>query len=451
MQNVLGEEVYGSYFEILSLVFLFNIINDFGINVYNTRIVSQEVNLVQEQFKKLIGLKLILGLIFLGVLSISFVLLGYSYDVYYILLLVAGVFILTSYFMFMRSNLAGLGLYKSDSVISVVDRVVLIILMFYFLYYRDTGLFKIENFLYSQIISLLIAIGIARVLLWKHIKGMSIQVSQYFSRDFLYKSMPYAVVVILMTVYSRMDGVMLGRMLDDNSGEAGIYAAGYRLFEAGSMFAYLFAALLLPMYSRLMKTRGELQSLSEMAYKLIWIYVIVVALAFVFYNQEISELLYIEGDEYYGSVLMILMISLIGIAVSYIYGTMIVAEGSMYKLNWIFLFCIVLNFVLNYILIPSHKAYGAAIATLVTQFVAMIGQIVVCHQVVGLKYNFKMYGYSIIYGIIIGVIFYFNTGFFGEWWISLGVNIILSMIIAFLMRMIDYSFLLKMIRSKVVE
>ena len=448
IQNVLGEESYGTYFEILSLVFLFNIINDIGINTHNTKEISQDSDLVYNKFKNVIGLKLLLGLAFLIVLSVVFHFLNLNPTKNYLLLLVAIVFIFNSFFVFLRSNLSGLGMYKTDSLISVVDRVALIIIMVYILYFMDTTSFQIEYFLYAQIASFIIGIIIARLALVKVLPDFKINISFNFSKKLLVKSYPYAIAVTLMTIFSRMDGVMLGLLLTDNGKEAGIYAAGYRLLDAGNMFAYLFASLLLPMYSKLLINKKKLQELSELAYKLIWVYVTILCVVFLFYNTEIAKLLIIEGDKYYGSILAILMFSLIGIAISYIYGTMIVAKGQMKQLNFIFLICIVINLILNLILIPKYSAYGAAIATLITQIIAMIGQLVLCHHTMQLKYNLRMYLLGIVYAVICILIFYSINNLSYKWHTSMMLNIILSLIIAFIMKMIDFKFFLKLLKSK---
>lgn len=60
---------------------------------------------------------------------------------------------------------------------------------------------------------------------------------------------PYVLIMIFMTAYNKLDGVMLGWLLDDNKYQAGIYAAAYRFYEAANMSGYLFASLLLPMYA----------------------------------------------------------------------------------------------------------------------------------------------------------------------------------------------------------
>jgi O-antigen/teichoic acid export membrane protein len=46
---------------------------------------------------------------------------------------------------------------------------------------------------------------------------------------------------------------MLERMLEDGKTQAGIYANGFRFFEAANNIAFLFASLLLPLFSNLLK------------------------------------------------------------------------------------------------------------------------------------------------------------------------------------------------------
>ena len=56
---------YGTYFSLLSLSFIFNIILDLGINNFNTRNIAQNNQLIKKHFSRIFTLKLILSLIYL--------------------------------------------------------------------------------------------------------------------------------------------------------------------------------------------------------------------------------------------------------------------------------------------------------------------------------------------------------------------------------------------------
>ena len=71
VQNTVGTENYGIYFVLLNFTYLFQIINDFGIQNYNNRQIAQHNQLLDKYFPNILVLKLLLGLLFLGlVLSI---------------------------------------------------------------------------------------------------------------------------------------------------------------------------------------------------------------------------------------------------------------------------------------------------------------------------------------------------------------------------------------------
>ena len=64
------------------------------------------------------------------------------------------------------------------------------------------------------------------------------------------QSLPFATLVFMMSFYNRIDPVLIERLLPDPDGEiqSGIYAKGFRLFDAVNQIAYLFAVLLLTFY-----------------------------------------------------------------------------------------------------------------------------------------------------------------------------------------------------------
>ena len=77
------------------------------------------------------------------------------------------------------------------------------------------------------------------------------------------QSLPYAILVLLMTFYNRFDTVMIKRMLSGEEGniQAGIYAHAYRLLDASNNIAYLFSVLLLPLFAKLIKEGRKIENL----------------------------------------------------------------------------------------------------------------------------------------------------------------------------------------------
>ena len=71
-------------------------------------------------------------------------------------------------------------------------------------------------------------------------------------------------------------------------------------------------------------------------------------------------------------ILPILMGCFVCVSSTYIFGTLLTANGNLYHLNLISVGGVIINIFLNLILIPKHGALGSAIASLVTQFLVSI-------------------------------------------------------------------------------
>ena len=128
------------------------------------------------------------------------------------------------------------------------------------------------------------------------------------------------------------------------------------------------------------------------------------------------------------------MFCFVAIASTYIFGTLLTANGSLKTLNQLAIGGVLINFILNLVLIPELKAEGSALASLITQFLIVIAQILVMKKVFSFRTNFKFIGLLIIYILLllvgiyqIGILF---TGFF----IQLLIFAVISLLLGFALR-----------------
>ena len=136
----------------------------------------------------------------------------------------------------------------------------------------------------------------------------------------------------ILTIYYRIDSIMLERMINDNSVQAGIYAQAYRFFEASNMFAYLFAALLLPIFSRMLKNNESVYELVTFSFKLLMSFGLMLSVFCFFYSYEIMDIRYAENIIESSVVFKILMICFLCVSSTYIYGTLLTANGNLFYL-----------------------------------------------------------------------------------------------------------------------
>jgi O-antigen/teichoic acid export membrane protein len=394
VQNAVGTEQYGFYYAIFNFSFLLNILLDFGITNFNNKNISQNNHLLSKHLSSIILLRLLLAGIFALVTIAGGLLIGYTNDMMKMLIAVIFNQILISFIMYLRSNLAGLHLFKTDSIVSVLDRLIMIIICGFLLYtFSEPGAFDIRWFIYAQTTAYLITAGIIFVIVLKKTTIKKLNWRWPFFLMILKKSYPYAVLVLLMTFYNRIDGVMLERLLPFRIGahEAGIYASAYRILDASNMIAFLFSGLLLPIFAKMIKLRQNVEDMVRLSFSLLIIPAIIVATCSYFFSYEIMNLLYKEEHVLESSqVFKILMCCFIPISSTYIFGTLLTANGNLRQLNIMASSGMVINIVLNFILIPKYSATGAAISSITTQAITALAQIYMAQKTFGFRKNYSL-------------------------------------------------------------
>jgi O-antigen/teichoic acid export membrane protein len=374
VQNRVGEAEYGVYFTITSFTVMLYIINDLGIQNYNSREIARYRHLLDKYFSNILVLKTILAGVYLVIIFIISFLLGYDYALYPLIFYLALNQIFLQFLGYLRSNVAGLGFYKWSSLLTILDKVLLLIMGSILLWVKPfSDNFDLLWFVHAQNLTLFLTCSVAFILVFKQVKTVKFRFNKPFLLVILRGSLPYALSVFLMGVYTRTDVVMLERFLPDGKIEAGIYASAYRLLDAVNVMGFLFSMLLWPMFSRLFKEGESVRPLLRLSFQVIMTGAVTFAVATGFHRAAIMHVLYTKATAYSGDVLGVLMMSFVAVSGMYIYSALLGANGRVRHMNILFGVAIVINIVLNILLISHYKALGAAISTLTTQFFVMFG------------------------------------------------------------------------------
>ncbi len=387
VQNRVGAEEYGLYFSILNFTYLFNILADLGINNYTTKNIAQYPHIASRYIGKIFSFRLIL-FAFYTIVTLSIGIgIGYRGNQLTILYILIFNQLLITFIAYFRSHFGGLHLFKTDALISILDKLLLIIICGAVLFkVSSKEVFHIEWFIWIQSICYGLTFILAFILLFRKIGLPKIRFNWIFSLAILRQSYPYALMIFLMMIYTRTDSVMLERIHPNGKFEAGVYAQGFRLLDAFFMFGMIFANLLFPIFSRLLKTKREtVFPLLKTSRNLLVGGAIF--LAFIcFHNAE-----FLLGIIYKNNIIesvfsfQWLMWSFIGMCISLIYGTLLTANGNMKFMNQLSIVGIILNIVLNTLLIPKYGAAGSAFATLTTQSFTALIQMYYCHQLFSIR------------------------------------------------------------------
>lgn len=464
VQNLVGDANYGTYLAIFNFSYLFYIILDIGLTNFNSKNIAQNNQLLSKHLVGISQAKIILSVVYFLVIFAIGIIIGYNQEQLKLLAVVGLNQVLLSFILYVRSNLSALLLFKTDSILSVLDRVLMILICSFLLW---SGLFPQSNFniywfVYSQTFSYIITLIIAIIIVLKHSGKLVIRFNLPFILMIIKKSLPYALLVLLMSFYNRLEPVLIERILpkDISAAQAGIYARAYRLFDAGNNISYLFSVILLPLFAAVIKKGEDLQTLVKQSFSLMLSMTCIIAVVCIFYSHNLMELLYHiqenESIEVYNmrihessKILQILMGSFVSISVTYIFGTLLTANGSLKQLNIVAAIGVVINLTLNFIFIPIFKAQGAAFTSLIVQFATCLIQFIIAKRVFNLRLGISFWLSLLSFLVLITVSTIFIKSSSINWFYSFILSIVAGIVIAFITKMLDFKELKSLISSSV--
>lgn len=447
VQLIVGER-YGLYYTFFSLAFILNILSDLGIQGFNLRFASQNPHLIQKNVQKFLGLKLWLGIMFFAVYFSIGSFSNYPQEEFLLFLLVGLMLWLNALLLFLRSNIASKGLYMLDSTLSALDKFIMIVVCGVFVVQDELrAQLTIELFALFQVMAYLVPIALATMVLMRQHVPLKPKANRLFSIAILRKSFPYALVILLMSVYARIDSVMLAWI--DPSKEIAVneYAKSFRILEALNMFGFLLSGLLLPMFSKIFKKDQIPNELFYTAQGLSIAIAIPLGLSSIYYSQNIMQLLYF--DDATAEILKWHLMAFIINTISYVFGTLITAQGSIHKLNLLFLSGCVLNVGLNIWIIPNYGPVGTAWTTFLTQLFILAGQAYYAFKIIGLKFEISSWVRYLIFSILVfGIFVLVEHHVFLMWYVEYLLFIIFSMTLSLVTGVVKIRSTLLVLRSK---
>lgn len=440
IQNAVSAQEYGVYFALLNFTFLFNILLDFGITNYNNRMIARHTNLLKKYFARIIPLKILLSVLYMLVVIVSGLCLGYDCWQTKMLFWMCLTQVLSSFISYFRSNITSLMLFKTDSIISVLDRFLLIVVCGFMLWNsRLRQNFSIERVVYAQFLTMLITFLVALSVCLAKTGFVRMKWNKAFGFLLLRDGLPFAVLGLLMACYNKMDSVMLLSLVDDNGKSSGIYASGFRLVDSANMVSYLFSVILLPLFSKMIKENKKITDVMGAAFHLLLIITTAFVAISLLYSRELMELLYNKHIEESAEVYRWLSFCFVPISMTYIFGTLLTANGSLKYLNIIAGLGMLMNIVLNFILIPLFQQNGAAITSLITQTVTAALQAWLALKIFKVKFDWKYCLKIVFYVFAVAVAAVaVRYALSASWIVKTAVSLVLFVVMAFAVRILSF-------------
>lgn len=384
--RILEATEYGKFTFAIAFVSLLMIFSDLGLSKIITREFAREKG-KREEFYSIISLKILLAFgTFILILLSSFFITPEK-DIQRIILILA-VFLLANNFIgAFYSFFHARQKMEYEAWLEILQALLLFSFGFFVLF----KLPSVENLSYAYSVSALFAL--ISVLFFFHYKIFTLRIKWNFFvwKKFLNMSWPLALIGLSGLIYGYVDSIMMGywNMLT----EVGWYNAAYRIVTAALLPMGFIAASFYPALSKFSKE-------SEEKFQKAWHYLLEVMIMFalplvvggIFLAPKIIYSLYPSGFNPAVLVFQILILT-VGIIFLYrpFYDVMIILDQQA-KTFWITVAGAAINVALNLILIPRYSLYGAAVATVITNFLILLVMVFFIKKITSIKlHNFKIF------------------------------------------------------------
>lgn len=436
VQNEVGTAEYGLYFSLLGLSVFFNFLLDWGLTVYFNRQLTSD----PENFTGRAGSFILVKILFAIFYSI-FVLMVASIagiERWDILILVILIQVLTSFFVFLRNVVTARQWFRLDAWLSVLDKSLMILLCAGFLYFPLTfGKISLLTFLYIQLICTALAVCIAAILLSVRKIEFSIK-KPYPGKQVFKATLPYAIIVLLMSAHYRADAFLLERLHENGAYEAGIYAGAYRLLDAANMIGFLFASFLLPYIANQVAKRKSIDKVVLNSRHLLVIFSIFISISFIFQATWMHALLYTSTSEYAVRVMQWCLPVLVVYSLVHIYGTVLTAGGKLIPLCYILLVSVALNIIANLLLIPRYGALGCCYSALLSQGLCGFSAMIYCSEKSAINYHFRSILIYIFIGLLISAMYYFGRNLAVSHWLLISFAGLFTLALSVHFKLLDF-------------
>jgi O-antigen/teichoic acid export membrane protein len=345
---------------------VFETLMDFGLHQVTIRAVARDRSRATMLLHHALAIKLLWASAALVVLVVTANILRPQWDVRLACYLIGGSLVFRSYMLTIRGVLQGLERFGWDAIVVLADRILLLLFGIAALW-MGTGL---RGLAIAFVLARGAALGLALLVTETRLGGVGFAYDADVWRELHRTALPLGFFLVVLNLYSYVDGVMLGYLRTD--AETGLYAVAYRIYEGFTYAALALSAVLTPRLSALFTTdRVRHRQLALAGVGGAAAFGLVVAMVAVTIATPL--LVFLFGPEYAaatrafrilcaGLTIVFAIWILHAIAISVDRETLLLKTG---------LIGLAVNVGLNLYLIPRYGPEGAAFATLVGEAVCM--------------------------------------------------------------------------------
>lgn len=382
----LGIGGFGDYATVLAFLSFFGAILDLGLYSMATREISRQNADEKKIMSNVFSLRLLSSLILFIIAPLLFIFLPYSEE------LKKGILIIALSYTFSSSYMVFNGVFQKNLRMDKVTITELLgrILQVIFIILAVKNNWGFLAIISSVLVSSAFTFGAVLFLSRKYIK-FSLEFDFVYWKNFLKMSLPVGISAFVTFLYFKMDTIILSFL--KGSEAVGIYNMAYKIIENITFFPGMMVGLILPLLSvYVFSDKLRFAKVINETAKVFIIMIIPLVVGTFFLAEDVVNIIGGENFIISANVLRILIVALAFIFFGNLFNSVLLAANLQNKLMYVLSFCAVFNIGLNFILIPKYSYNGAAIVSLLTEFLVVVLTTYFVHKYVDYKFSMKGWG-----------------------------------------------------------
>lgn len=379
----LGQTGYGAYETILSYLFIFTVLADFGLHIIHVREISRYPEKEEFISGNIFTLRLLSLILVMALAIIIGFFLPYQEEIK-AGILVAAIFVL---FSSLSQILAGIfqkyQVFYLVSFSDILTRLIQLGLVFYAIK-EGFGLLA-----FVWILSLTAGIQFAIIFfLSRRFVRFPLILDFSYAKGILKVSLPVAASILFTAIYIRTDALMLSLMKPP--ADVGIYRLAAKILETIIFFPALLIELIMPSFSQsALNSRDLFRQIFIKTFNILFLMAIPVVIALFFFAEPI--ILILGGKDFISSVLPLKILALVigMVFLNNLGGKALIALEFQKAGMWIYFSGAVLNIFSNLLVIPRYSYVGASFTTLTTEILVTIMMFLVLYKKAGFSPDIK--------------------------------------------------------------
>jgi O-antigen/teichoic acid export membrane protein len=243
--RILGDVEFGKFSFALLLGGVFETLMDFGLHQVTVRAVARDRSKAEALLQHALAIKLVWAGATLGLLVLTATLLRPQHDVRMACYFIGGSLVFRSYMLTIRGVLQGLEQFGWDSLVVLADRGLMLALGLAALW---TGL-GLRGLTLAFVVARGAALALAAGVTHLRLGSLGLRFDREVWLDLHRTALPLGLFLVVLNLYSYIDGVMLGALRTD--AETGLYAAAYKVYEGLTYAPLAISTVLTPKLSAL--------------------------------------------------------------------------------------------------------------------------------------------------------------------------------------------------------